>query len=273
MNKIISSLYVKGGPITREGLNFLSCLRRNRLREAAHRFVWFLERLKLRIKNSRRVLCECCGWQGNKFFPYLNIESGYYRESRELCPECYSKSRHRLLVRYMKSQADLSMIKEIRVLEVGAVKSFQDWLRAFPNIRYFSIDLEYRAGISAIMDVRQLGFLSKSFDIIICLHVLEHVREDTIALRELKKILRDDGVGFIQVPVDTTLDATIEYYEPKQEEFGHVRLYGKDLLIRLKQAGFLLNSPAINFASSLSTKEANQYGIRREDLLFLVSKV
>ena len=271
MNKIISSLYVKGGPITREGLNFLSCLRRNRLREAAHHFVWFLEMLKLRIKNFRRVLCECCGWQGNKFFPYLNIESGYYRESRELCPECYSKSRHRLLVRYMKSQADLSMTKEIRVLEVGAVKSFQDWLRAFPSIRYFSIDLEYRAGISAIMDVRQLGFRANLFDIIICSHVLEHVKDDTVALRELYRVL-NNGIGFIQVPCDMTLEGTIEYNEPKQKEFGHVRLYGKDYLLRLEQVGFLLNSHAINFASSLSNEEANRYGIRRREPLFVVSK-
>lgn len=277
MRRILNILYKKADPIIQEGLNVLSCLRHKKMREARHCFIWLLERLKLRFKNSRKVLCECCGWQGNMFFPYLNIESGYYSIPYELCPECYSKSRFRLLVRYIKSHSDFLLKKKNKnkLLEVGPVKSFQDWLLAFAsynNIEYISIGLENRVGVREVMDLRRLRFPDKSFDIIICSHVLEHIKEDTIALGELRRVLRNDGIAFIQVPIDMMLDETIEYNEPNPKEFGHIRRYGKDFVNRLKKAGFILNTDAITFASNLSINECNQYGIKKEESLFLISK-
>lgn len=272
MGKIISRLYRKAGPITREGLIFLSYLRRNRIQQARHYLVWFFERLKLRVINQKKVICECCGWQGNKFFPYLNVESGNYEVPYALCPKCYSKPRFRLLVRYIKSHSEFLPKKKIRLLEIGPVKSFQDWLLALRNIEYFSADLENRAGVKAVMDIRQLGFLDKSFDIVICSHVLEHIKEDTIALGELTRILRADGIIFILVPIDMIREETVEYDEPNPNEFDHVRLYGKDFLSRLRKSGFAINTSAINFASDLSINEVAMYGLRREEKIFLVSK-
>jgi SAM-dependent methyltransferase len=272
VGKIISRLYRKAGPITREGLIFLSCLRRNRIRQARHYLVWFFERLKLCVINRKKVICECCGWQGNNFFPYLNVESGNYRAAYELCPQCYSKSRFRLLVKYIKSHSEFLPKKNIRLLEIGPVKSFQDWLLTLRNIEYFSADLENRAGVKTVMDIRQLGFLDKSFDIVICSHVLEHIKEDNIALRELGRILRDDGIIFILVSIDIRREETAEYNEPNSKEFGHVRLYGRDFLIRLRKCGFTTNTNAINFASALSMNELAMYGLKKEEKLFLAAK-
>lgn len=278
MGIIISRLYRKVGPVTREGLNFLSSSRHNRIPEARYNFVWFFERLKLRVINRKKVTCECCGWEGNNFFPYLNnVEASNYHVAHEICPQCYSKSRFRLLVRYIKLHKDF-LLKEKnkkRLLEVGPVKSFQDWLLAFAlcnNIEYFSIDIENRAGVRAVMDVKQLGFSDKSFDIIIYSHVLEHIKEDTITLGELRRVLQDDGIIFIMVPIDMRREETVEYNEPNPKEFGHVRLYGRDFLIRLRKCGFKINTNAINFASDLSRNELAKYGLKKEDKIFLVTK-
>lgn len=222
--------------------------------------------------NSKKICCECCGWQGNNFFPYLSVNGGYHRDSNELCPECYSKSRFRLLVRYIKSHGNSLMQKGIRILEIGPVKPFQDWVRSLSNIRYFSVDLENRLEVNAVMDIEQLGFLSDLFDVIICSHVLEHVKDDGAALRELKRVLRDDGFIFIQVPIDMTFKKTVEYNESNPREFGHRRSYGKDFLNRLNEARLKLNTKALTFASELPIEEAVRYGIKKEEKLFLVSK-
>jgi ubiquinone/menaquinone biosynthesis C-methylase UbiE/glycosyltransferase involved in cell wall biosynthesis len=49
-------------------------------------------------------------------------------------------------------------------------------------------------------DVRQMPFADASFDLITCLHVLEHVPEPDKAMREMWRVLRPNGWLFVVVP-------------------------------------------------------------------------
>ncbi|MCK0209484.1 methyltransferase domain-containing protein [Starkeya koreensis] len=108
---------------------------------------------------------------------------------------------------------------------------------------YISCDLN--PGVAdQVVDIQDIPFPDKSFDIIWCSHVLEHVPDDRKAMREIHRVLRDGGTALIQIPVwheVTDEDPSIIDKQERIRRFyqaDHVRLYGDDVDIRLKEAGF-----------------------------------
>jgi SAM-dependent methyltransferase len=92
-------------------------------------------------------------------------------------------------------------------------------------------------------DLERLPFEDASFDRVLCVHVLEHVRDDAAALLELHRILRPGGEALIMVPLygDATDEDPDAPADERVRRFGqadHVRLYGAaDLRARIEQAG------------------------------------
>lgn len=85
---------------------------------------------------------------------------------------------------------------------------------------------------------------------IICSHVLEHVRDDRLAMKELFRILTPAGKAILMVPLITGLQQTDEgsdRSDPLQKtiRFGqddHVRMYSKsDFVERLQEQGFIVD--------------------------------
>jgi ubiquinone/menaquinone biosynthesis C-methylase UbiE len=62
--------------------------------------------------------------------------------------------------------------------------------------------------------------------------VLEHIKEDDLALREVARILAPGGVALLPVPV--VAHRTIEYPDAVPTEFNHVRAPGLDYFERFK---------------------------------------
>ena len=97
------------------------------------------------------------------------------------------------------------------------------------------------------VDVTALPFADRTFDLILCNHVLEHVADDRRAMRELRRVLKDDGMALLQVPLSLALEETDEDLsiidEAERErrfgQFDHLRLYAvPDYVARLTDAGF-----------------------------------
>jgi SAM-dependent methyltransferase len=130
------------------------------------------------------------------------------------------------------------------VLHVGPAPSVGGWLASFPQVRYVSVDLNSPlADVKA--DITDLPFPDDSHDLVVCLHVLEHVPDDRQAIRELFRVLRPGGKAVIQVPpspFDETLeDPTVTDPAERERRYGqydHVRLCGADYLERLEEPGF-----------------------------------
>jgi ubiquinone/menaquinone biosynthesis C-methylase UbiE len=64
------------------------------------------------------------------------------------------------------------------------------------------------------------------FDIVYASHVLEHIKEDSEAISEIRRVVKPGGIAVLPVPI--VGNETIEYPEENPYEFGHVRAPGPD---------------------------------------------
>jgi len=88
-------------------------------------------------------------------------------------------------------------------------------------------------------DALNLPFDDKSFDRVICSEVMEHVSDDGQAMRELVRVLKDNGHIAISVP--TRISETVYWRISKDyrtDPRGHVRIYkAGDIPVMMKQHG------------------------------------
>lgn len=97
------------------------------------------------------------------------------------------------------------------------------------------------------MDIQNMErFSDGAFDLIVCSHVLEHVRSDRQAMQEMYRVLDSKGIAVLLVPMDLNQEQIDEEWGLSEQEnerrFGqkdHVRRYSRQGFIgRLKEAGF-----------------------------------
>jgi SAM-dependent methyltransferase len=199
--------------------------------------IWLGDSLNLALRRERKVECDCCGWKGNRFFLQTLISGAHVHRSRELCPRCESLERQRQLVRYLRDRTRLLSLNAPTILDIGPSKAVVEWFRKHDLNNIVTVDLRPR--VAALrMDITQLGFRASIFDVIVCSHVLEHVRDDLGAMREMLRVMKEGGIGIFQVPLQPDLLETVEYDEPRPEEHHHLRAYGQDFVSRLNFVGF-----------------------------------
>jgi len=131
----------------------------------------------------------------------------------------------------------------MRVLNFGPEKCMIERMRDNPH--YETADL--KAPIARFrLDITNIDRPDEYFDMVIAHHVLEHVDEDSRALRELYRVTRPGGMGVISVPLDLSRDITYENPEITDPDerflhFGgedHKRYYARDFDALLAEPGF-----------------------------------
>lgn len=186
------------------------------------------------IKDNHRE-CNVCGWKGKNYYAFWN--EMFKMKDETLCPQCNSCIYQRALAKYLQEECDRNCSYD--VLEI-APHSSDPVRKSLPKAHYISIDIvKGRAMVE--MDLRDLQYKDNSFDIIVCSAVLEHIKEDFIAMTELYRVLKIGGVALIEIPMGYYKDPlgthTVEFLN-KQPFYEHYRSYGKDVEERLNNAGF-----------------------------------
>lgn len=162
-----------------------------------------------------------------------------------ICPRCGAQARHRALWLYLHERTNLFDGEGLSVLHFAPEHALGRRLAATPGIRYVSADLDAPEAMEHF-DITEIPHADGSWDVILCIHVLEHVDDDRKAMRELHRILKPDGWAIVLVPLDleraeTYEDASITDPAERERAFwqaDHLRLYGRDLTDRLREAGF-----------------------------------
>lgn len=96
-----------------------------------------------------------------------------------------------------------------------------------------ALDYCRKRGASNVFNLKKAEHQANYFDLVTCLDVLEHVREDVDLLIQIRKLIRNEGRLLITVPAYEFLWSGEDYVS------SHIRRYTRRMLKRkLSQAGF-----------------------------------
>jgi len=203
----------------------------------------------------------------SKFLPY-----GYINQRENvLSPSTLSLERHRLLWLYLKNETDF-FSRNLKVLHFAPEQAFYKRFRKLHNLDYTTTDLNSPlADVEA--DICDLPFKENEFDFILCNHVLEHIPDDTKAMKELYRILKPGGTAILQIPQDlnraeTFEDDSITDRKERERIFGqydHVRIYGRDYFEKLRGIGFKVEE--IAYTAQLSEEEIDKYRLAKGEVI------
>ena len=209
--------------------------------------------------------CTICGYSG-RFYSY-----GFPLAADVLCPSCLSMERHRALAICANEEP---IFEGKDVLHFAPEPGLTAFIRGKGVRSYKTCDL-YKSDVDLRINICDIDLPDQSFDLVLCLHVLEHVPDDRKAMAELRRILRPSGMAIVMVPIEEGLDETYENPSIVSEadrliHFGqedHVRFYGRDLRDRLREAKFSIREWVSKEPYVL------KHGLRRGERIFLCSRV
>ncbi|NWG23074.1 MAG: methyltransferase domain-containing protein [Pseudorhodoplanes sp.] len=212
--------------------------------------------------------CTVCGHHG-RFLAFDNpLHLGLNIDSR--CPRCRSLERHRLVA---LCDREKNLFEGREVLHFAPEPGMRDYILARKPRRYVTCD--YAPDIADLrINIEQIDLPDNSFDVVYCLHVLEHV-EDSRAIPELYRIVRPGGLLIAMVPLiegwDTSyIDATKTGNDRDRtlhfNQEDHVRMFGRDFRERLKAPGFVVEE------FTAVEPYVSRHGLIRGEKVFLCRK-
>ena len=146
---------------------------------------------------------------------WKKVPVNYYQAGikNNIFQRLYHKGRTRSIIETLQTNG----IESGKVLDVGCASG---WLLSeiaseFPNLEYLGIDVYKKAlaygrqtypNIRFILaDAHTLPFSKKSFDIVTCINVLEHVINPEKIMREIHRVLRPNSVAIIGMDSENVL--------------------------------------------------------------------
>lgn len=216
---------------------------------------------------GNKVYCPVCEKHFSKF---ILLENG----KDKLCPGCGALPRNRLLWLYLQEEIKISE-KQLKVLHFSPSRSVMRKMRALKNLNYTTTDYESKLADKRY-DITNIEQQNNVYDLVICYHVLEHIEDDTKAMKELLRILKPGSLALLQVPLKagkTYENPDIKTTAERLRHFGqedHVRIYGDDFIIRLQHAGFNVNET--EYANRFSETEIEQLGLWKPEKIFVCKK-
>jgi len=170
--------------------------------------------------SGNKFECNICYKKLKHFITLSNEDS--------LCPNCGSLKRNRRLWQLLETEF---LKPEITLLDFSPSRCLYRKLKKTHNINYQSTDLSGDFIADNKYDIRNIQVDDASFDLILCCHILEHIEEDIIAIKELYRILKPGAKALVQTPFkegDIYEDYSIISDAERLKHFGqedHVRIY------------------------------------------------
>ena len=215
------------------------------------------------LAGSQEYECPLCGYIGS--FEAAAHPPRYAAK----CPNCRSLERHRLLG---LADAERNLFDGKAVLHFAPEPVLRKLIET-KAARYVSADITHGRA-DKVLNIERINEPDGSWDVIVCCHVLEHVNDEA-ALKEMHRVLGEDGLLILMVPIIEGWESTYENLEivdgeQREKHFGqndHVRYYGRDLRDRIASAGFI-----IELEATASGEEAVRYSLMRGEKVFLSRK-
>jgi len=209
-----------------------------------------------RKETSVDMLCNICGASGQ----FADPTNGANLRESLICPGCGSTSRDRKLI-YVLGLAlglkpplrDWPQSRNFRVFETAGYRGHPAFLENkfdYYNTKYDPEKIEAGADSRLYADVQKLAYPADFFDCALSSDVFEHLRLDDRGFQELFRVLKPGGIFVLQAPYghnakthilvqpDGDTDIFLEPPQYHAEQTLVYRIYGSDLLGRLRDYGF-----------------------------------
>ena len=167
--------------------------------------------------------CNVCGYCEFGKGPWGRMSQG---GAFPACRSCGSLERHRT-VRAVWNPLIRLELGRLRAIQFSLDRSVdRDWFRTLEISIY---------GKRNSLDLENIDRPCDRYDVVICNHILEHIRDDRQAFREIMRILKPTGLFQFTVPLPQSRAVTEDWGYPDHPH-GHYRLYGRDLVDRFGEA-------------------------------------
>lgn len=222
---------------------------------------------------GNQYYCNCCKKSFRKF-----IAKGNPKRPNAKCPYCTSLERTRILDLYLENEIKIYTQKNISILHIGPEYGIQKKLMQAPS-NYIDCDIN-AAMARYTIDIRTIPFPDQTFDIIICSNVLSHIREEDIALTELYRVLKHNGILLLQTYIPEHNNTTIEETnlinkKDRARIYGEPalwRLHGHDLGNKLEQFGFAVHKIDYRLQLSPSVLKTHSLGNGEREIIWKCTK-
>lgn len=208
--------------------------------------------------------CPVCGWRQRAFRPMAALDPTF----NDWCSRCGSLGRHRLVWLYLKNKTNF-FTAPLKVLHLAAEGCFRS---RFRKLRYLDYTVADIAGGDApgieMLDVTDIRKPDNLYDVVLCIHVLQHVEDDLRAISEIYRVLKPGGWAILNSRYDERLPTTHEVASKlspadRQKLMNQMdplfRVYGRDFKQRIASAGF--NVENMDYKQELGTEIVEKYSL------------
>lgn len=231
---------------------------------------FFLFRFRALQYRGNEVECACCDGKFSTFLTYGNTP-----RKNAVCPRCNALERNRVLWIYLTKELKIEG-KNWKVLHFAPERTLEKRMKQLQKLTYIGADLnpdlaDYQ------MDITKIPESDNEFDLIICSHVLGHVPDEGLAIREMKRVLKPNGLAIVMTVIDlnnpiTYENDTVKTPAERLKNYGEddlTRLHGLDFQQRLEAQGFEVE--ALDYRLTFSEADQKRLGLGQgaREMLFL----
>lgn len=132
--------------------------------------------------------CEVCKYTGS--FKLNRTRGEWYPIAQYICPSCGSAGRHRLVYKYTREMGrTLHTSPERSLRYIGTTCDFPP--RETERVRMADMNI----------DLTDIPYAANTFDNIVSNHVIDYIKDDDKAIKELHRVLKKGGTAYITVPI------------------------------------------------------------------------
>lgn len=219
---------------------------------------------------GNNFLCPICN---KSFRRFLSKGS----RTNATCPFCLSLERNRVLFFYLQKELKLFQKSNCTLLHFAPEPCLKNEIKK-SKIDYYDGDIN-PSYATHVLDITNINFSNDHFDYIICSHVLAHVPNQSLALNELYRVLKPNGIlilmTYIQPEIKCNSVHEVLNYDEIKLIFGQsdvYHLHGSDFGQLLVTHNFKVNEIdyRLNFSTFDQVKFVLGNGLREK--LFVCTK-
>lgn len=240
-------------------------------------------------KRGKKHKCYVCGNTFNHFnkyhggiknIPEFRLKLNLVDSNRDSfgCPFCPAYDRESHLFMFFDKLNFWKQLPDFQILHFAPEKNLSEKIESLNPFKYIKADFNPIHEDIKMIDATVIPFENDSFDLVICNHVLEHIPNYLMAISEIYRVIKPNGIAILQTPYSKILSKNFEDHNINTDnlreffygEKDHYRIFSEQHFLNdLRNVGF--NLKIIQNREFFDDKISLYYGVsNNEDLIQVI---